>query len=59
MMLEELQRRNYAPNMINAYLRSAEHFSKRFKRSPDERPPERALLVGAPGGRTSSSPHKH
>jgi integrase/recombinase XerD len=36
MMLEELQRRNYAPNTIDAYRRSVEHFSKHFKRSPDQ-----------------------
>src|SRR5207237_3899852 len=36
MMLEELQRRNYAPNTIDAYLRSVEHLSKHFKRSPDQ-----------------------
>src|SRR4051812_41471782 len=36
MMLEELQRRNYAPNTIHAYLRSVEHFSRHFKRSPDQ-----------------------
>src|SRR5438067_1053090 len=36
MMLEELRRRNYAPNTIDAYLRSVEHFAKHFKRSPDQ-----------------------
>src|SRR2546425_12722024 len=36
MMLEELQRRNYAANTIYAYLRSVEQFSKHFKRSPDQ-----------------------
>lgn len=36
MMLEELQRRNYAPNTIDAYLRSVELFSRYFKRSPDQ-----------------------
>jgi len=36
MMLEELQRRNYAANTIHAYLRSVEHFSRHFKRSPDQ-----------------------
>ena len=36
MMLEELQRRNYAANTIDAYLRSVEHFAKHFKRSPDQ-----------------------
>ena len=36
MMLEELQRRNYAPNTIDAYLRSVEQFARHFKRSPDQ-----------------------
>ena len=35
MMLEELQRRNYAPNTIHAYLQSVEHFSKYFGKPPD------------------------
>jgi len=36
MMLEELQRRNFAANTIDAYLRSVELFSRHFKRSPDQ-----------------------
>jgi integrase/recombinase XerD len=36
MMLEELQRRNYAPNTIHAYLHSVEHFSKYFGKPPDQ-----------------------
>jgi integrase/recombinase XerD len=35
MMLEELQRRNYAETTINSYLRSVEEFSRRFNCSPD------------------------
>jgi site-specific recombinase XerD len=35
MMLEELQRRNYAETTINSYLRTVEEFSRRFNRSPD------------------------
>ena len=35
MMLEELQRRNYAQTMIDCYLRSVEEFSRHFHCSPD------------------------
>ena len=35
MMLEELQRRNYAETTINCYLRAVEDFSRHFNCSPD------------------------
>jgi integrase/recombinase XerD len=35
MMLEELQRRNYAETTISSYVRIVEDFSRRFQRSPD------------------------
>src|SRR5216110_2801570 len=35
MMLEELQRRNYAENTIRHYLRAVEDFARRFRFSPD------------------------
>jgi integrase/recombinase XerD len=35
MMLEELQRRNYAQNTIRHYLRTVEEFARRFHCSPD------------------------
>jgi integrase/recombinase XerD len=35
MMLEELQRRNYAETTINSYLRTVEDFSRHFNCSPD------------------------
>jgi integrase/recombinase XerD len=35
MMLEELQRRNYAENTIRHYLRAVEDFARRFNCSPD------------------------
>jgi integrase/recombinase XerD len=35
MMVEELQRRNYAETTINSYLRTVEEFSRRFNCSPD------------------------
>jgi integrase/recombinase XerD len=35
MMLEELQRRNYAENTIRHYLRAVEDFASRFRCSPD------------------------
>lgn len=34
-MLEELERRNYAPSTIRTYLRTVEHFAQHFHRSPD------------------------
>jgi site-specific recombinase XerD len=39
MMLEELQRRNYAETTINSYLRTVEEFSRRFNCSPDRLDP--------------------
>jgi site-specific recombinase XerD len=35
MMLEELQRRNYAQTTISSYIRIVEDFSRRFRRPPD------------------------
>ena len=35
MMLEELQRRNYAQNTIHHYIRTVEEFARRFHCSPD------------------------
>ena len=35
MMLEELQRRNYAETTISSYIRIVEDFSRRFQRPPD------------------------
>jgi site-specific recombinase XerD len=39
-MLEELERRNYAPSTIHAYIRTIEHFARHFRRSPDQLGPE-------------------
>jgi integrase/recombinase XerD len=36
LMLEELQRRNYAPTTIHCYLRTVIHFSRYFNRPPDQ-----------------------
>jgi len=35
-MLEELERRNYAQTTIDCYLHAVEHFSQYFHRSPDQ-----------------------
>ena len=35
-MLEELERRNYAPGTIRAYIRTVEHFAQHFRCSPDK-----------------------
>ena len=40
MMLEELQRRNYAETTISSYIRIVEDFSRRFRRSPDRLGPK-------------------
>ena len=34
-MLEELERRNYAPSTIRTYLRTVEHFAGHFHCPPD------------------------
>jgi integrase/recombinase XerD len=39
-MLEELERRNYAPGTIHAYLRTVEHFARHFRCPPDRLGPE-------------------
>ena len=39
-MLEELERRNYAQTTIDCYLHTVEHFSRYFHRSPDQLGPE-------------------
>ena len=35
-MLEELERRNYAQSTIRNYIRTVEHYSRHFHRSPDQ-----------------------
>jgi integrase/recombinase XerD len=40
MMLEELQRRNYAANTIKAYIRIIRDFARYFRRSPDRLGPQ-------------------
>src|SRR6202049_4217731 len=39
-MLEELERRNYAPGTITSYIRTVEHFAQHFHRAPDQLGPE-------------------
>ncbi|MGA9963993.1 MAG: site-specific integrase [Terriglobales bacterium] len=39
-MLQELERRNYAQTTIDCYLHAVEHFSQYFHRSPDQLGPE-------------------
>jgi integrase/recombinase XerD len=40
MMLDELQRRNYAQNTVRTHLKIVERFAKHFGRSPDKLGPE-------------------
>ena len=40
LMLEELQRRNFADTTIRTYLHGVEHFSRYFHRPPDQLGPE-------------------
>ena len=40
LMLEELERRNYAPNTIRAYLRAVDEYARYFKRPPDQLGPD-------------------
>src|SRR5438445_1897631 len=40
LMLDELQRRNYAQNTVRAYIHAIEDFAKSFHRSPDRLGPE-------------------
>ena len=40
LMLEELQRRNFADTTIRSYLHGVEHFSRYFRRRPDQLGPE-------------------
>src|SRR5271157_2603584 len=39
-MLEELHRRNYAQTTIDCYVRTVEHFSRYFQRSPEQLGPQ-------------------
>ena len=40
LMIEELQRRNFAPGTIRAYVHGVEHFSRYFHCRPDRLRPE-------------------
>ena len=35
LMLDELQRRNYAPRTVQTYLRILQNFARHFRRAPD------------------------
>src|ERR1700684_1436141 len=40
MMLEELERRNYAQTTIDCYIQTVEDFARYFRRPPDQLAPE-------------------
>jgi integrase/recombinase XerD len=42
MMLEELERRNYAQITISSYIRTIEDFARYFRRPPDQLAPEQS-----------------
>ena len=66
LMLDELQRRNYAQNTVRAYIHAVEDFAKYFRRSPDRLGPghireyqvhlfrDRKLSPGTIEGRTAA-----
>ena len=55
MMLEDLQRRNYAETTINSYIRIVEDFSQRFQRPPDCLAPSRFANTKQNCSRSESS----
>ncbi len=55
MMLEELERRNYAPRTIECYIQTVKHFSRYFKRPPDHTAPTCGLQGASPGELASTS----
>jgi hypothetical protein len=54
LMIEELQRRNFAPGTIRAYVHGVEHFSQYFHRRPDRLRPEHIRQYQAMAGFRSS-----
>src|SRR5271157_1684124 len=46
MMLEELERRNYAQTTTRVYLQTVEDFARYFKRPPDQLGPEHPRIPG-------------
>ncbi len=48
MMLEELQRRNYAQTTTSVYLQTVEDFARYFKRPPDQLGPEHVREYSGP-----------
>jgi hypothetical protein len=47
-MLEELERRNYAPGTIRSYIRTVEHFARHFHRPPDQLAPSTFVSIRQP-----------
>ena len=48
MMLEALERRNYAQTTIDCYIQAIEDFAQHFRSPPDQLTPEQFMLGGAP-----------
>ena len=53
MMLEELERRNYAKTTTRLYLQTIEDFARYFKRPPDQLGPEHIRQYQVPRKETS------
>ena len=53
MMLEELERRNYAQSTTHLYLQTIEDFARYFKRPPDQLGPEHIRQYQVPRKETS------
>jgi integrase/recombinase XerD len=55
MMLEELERRNYAQTTIDCYIQTIEDFARHFRRPPDQLTPKHIPLPSVSVPRLHSS----
>ena len=57
MMLEELERRNYAQTTIDCYIQAIEDFARHFRRPPDQLTPDDFATLKWPHFDHSIWPH--